>query len=533
MAEGALGISTGIGQGEAQIIKPFQSPVTAQQYGSVMAAQQKAQQDAAAKKAKAAASIADFQFKGLPQHAELFAKGYDDVVNYAIENIDDPLIEFKLKQRMSDLNTKANMSADLKANLQKQADFVQQGQGKNYYLGFDEAVKEVVTPIDYTTFQDTNKFGQAIGGKANLLNGVKTVPIYDIGAAKASLQNQISGWAKDNMQGKSWQADDKIINSFVEAELTGHPEAIVHFERVMKTDPIGAKAAGNDPYQYGFNELKKDLKAKGYTTGGNTNITLNTGSNAPSSSSVFNGNTVFGSGDTAFVQEGQPAASFPVKSTIASPDPDTFDPVNFKKVNSGAVKNVQYGSMIVSDTLDEDLDFGNGYVIPKGTPIPQGKSMGDIALMYFGQQAGFDKTQLDLIKQTPEYKKYVNRLPKTTIGLFAVGAGKDESGDEMSVYTPLQKVWGAIQGGLSKDDEGKLNMQGKIIYDEYIKKGGKPFSIVGVTESAKPAGGDKRNSALLYTFNGKDWSLDQLITKYGSEENAKKAIAKFGFKQKK
>ena len=277
MAEGALGISTGIGQGEAQIIKPFQSPVTAQQYGSVMAAQQKAKQDAAAKKAKAAASIADFQFKGLPQHAELFAKGYDDVVNYAIENIDDPLIEFKLKQRMSDLNTKANMSADLKTNLQKQADFVQQGQGKNYYLGFDEAVKEVVTPIDYTTFQDTNKFGQAIGGKANLLNGVKTVPIYDIGAAKSDLQNQISGWAKDNMQGKSWQADDKIINSFVEAELTGHPEAIVHFERVMKTDPIGAKAAGNDPYQYCFNELKKDLKSKGYTTGGNTNINIGGG----------------------------------------------------------------------------------------------------------------------------------------------------------------------------------------------------------------------------------------------------------------
>jgi hypothetical protein len=254
---------------------------------------------------------------------------------------------------------------------------------------------------------------------------------------------------------------------------------------------------------------------------------------APNSASVFNGNTVFGKGDTSFVQENQPAASFPVKSTIASPDPDTFDPVSFKKLSSGAVNNVQYGSMIVSDTLDQDLDFGGGYVIPKGTPIPQGKSMGDIALMYFGQQAGFDKDKLELLKKTPEYKAYSTRKPKTTIGLFAVGAGKDGDGDEMSVYTPLQKVWGAIQGGLSKDDEGKLNMQGKIIYDEYIKKGGKPFSIVGVTESDKPAGGDKRNSALLYTFNGKDWSLDQLITKYGSEENAKKAIAKFGFKQKK
>lgn len=274
MAEGALGISTGIGQGEAQIIKPFQSPVTPQQYGAVMAAQKKAEQDKKDKQAKAVASVADFQFKGLPQHAELFAKGYNDIIDFAYENIYDPLIEFKVKQKMADLNTKANMSADLKANLQKQADFVQQGQGKNYYLGFDEAVKDVVAPIDYNTFLDTNKFGQAIGSKASLLNSVKTVPIYDTGAANVSLQNQVAGYAKNNLQGRSWETPETVIDSMVEKELIGHPEAIVHFERVMKNDPVGAKAAGNDPYQYGFNVLKKDLKAKGFTPEpkGDTNI---------------------------------------------------------------------------------------------------------------------------------------------------------------------------------------------------------------------------------------------------------------------
>lgn len=272
--EGALGISTGQGQGEAQIIKPFQSPVTPQQYGAVMAAQKKAEQDKRDKLGKALASVADFQFKGLPQHAELFAKGYNDIIDYGVQNIYDPLIEFKLKQKMADLNTKANLSVDLKNNLQKQADAVQQGQGKNYFLGFEDAVKDVVSPVDYDTFLDTGKWGQTLGEKANKINSVKTVPIYDVGKAKSALQNQIGGWAKDNLQGRTWETPEKVIDGVVEAELTGHPEAIVHFEKVMKTDPVGAKAAGNDPYQYGFNALKKDLQAKGFTPEpkGDTNI---------------------------------------------------------------------------------------------------------------------------------------------------------------------------------------------------------------------------------------------------------------------
>jgi hypothetical protein len=450
MAEGALGISTGIGQGEAQIIKPFQSPVTAQQYGSVMAAQQKAQQDAAAKKAKAAASIADFQFKGLPQHAELFAKGYDDVVNYAIENIDDPLIEFKLKQRMSDLNTKANMSADLKANLQKQADFVQQGQGKNYYLGFDEAVKEVVTPIDYTTFQDTNKFGQAIGGKANLLNGVKTVPIYDIGAAKSDLQNQISGWAKDNMQGKSWQADDKIINSFVEAELTGHPEAIVHFERVMKTDPIGAKAAGNDPYQYGFNELKKDLKAKGYTTGGNTNINIGGGDTKDT---------------TPFAQYSKQTIPLGMKST------DEANPVPFETfVIQLPSKGVELGGGLVN--TDMYMVKPNGETVRlKGQSAPT-LSYTQIAtlpiatkdIVVKGADGGKDFTIRKGQVVQPDYKrnaKLINGVDIPTENkVMAIAAGDNGS----TYYRPVEDVARAIVNTFS--GQKGLNYKGNVVFND-------------------------------------------------------------------
>ena len=494
MAEGALGISTGIGQGEAQIIKPFQSPVTPQQYGSVMAAQQKAQQD---KKAKTLANIETLDFKGMPNEAGLFAKAYAEIVQFVEDNVYDPYVDIKMKQKISDLKTRANMSYDRKMAINNIVGDVQKGEGKNIYLGIDPALQRAVADMNYDTFSNTEAYGKENAERMAKLNSVKTVPIYDIGAATGDLINQAGKWATINKNGRISETPDDVIDTLVRNELSGHPHAYATFERLMKNDPVGAKAANNQVDQYAFTVLRTAIKARAVSPepkGSTFNFFAGGAGNTPNSASVFNGNTVFGKGDTSFVQENQPAASFPVKSTIASPDPDTFDPVSFKKLSSGAVNNVQYGSMIVSDTLDQDLDFGGGYVIPKGTPIPQGKSMGDIALMYFGQQAGFDKDKLELLKTTPEYKAYSTKKPKTTIGLFAVGVGKNSDGDEMSVYTPLQKVWGAIQGGLSKDDEGKLNTQGKIIYDEYIKKGGKPFSIVGVTDSSQPTGGAKTTS---------------------------------------
>lgn len=493
MAEGALGISTGIGQGEAQIIKPFQSPVTPQQYGAVMAAQQKAQQD---KKAKTLANIETLDFKGMPNEAGLFAKAYDEIVQFVEDNVYDPYVDIKMKQKISDLKTRANMSYDRKMAINNIVGDVQKGEGKNIYLGIDPALQRAVADMDYATFSNTEAYGKENAERMAKLSTVKTVPIYDIGAASLDLQRGMAAWGQANKdKNGNWKVPENVIDDFVNKELMGHPNAYATFEVAMKNDPVGAKEANYKVEQYAFNILKKSISAEGSTKSRDMTINIGGGAgNTPNSASVFNGNTVFGKGDTSFVQENQPAASFPVKSTIASPDPDTFDPVSFKKLSSGAVNNVQYGSMIVSDTLDQDLDFGGGYVIPKGTPIPQGKSMGDIALMYFGQQAGFDKDKLELLKTTPEYKAYSTKKPKTTIGLFAVGVGKNSDGDEMSVYTPLQKVWGAIQGGLSKDDEGKLNTQGKIIYDEYIKKGGKSFSIVGVTDSSQPTGGAKTTS---------------------------------------
>jgi len=526
--EGALGISTGIGQGEAQIIKPFQSPVTAQQYGSVMAAQKKAEQDKRDKQAKSLASVADFQFKGLPQHAELFAKGYNDIIDYAVQNIDDPLIEFKLKQKMADLNTKANLSVDLKTNLQKQTDAVQQGEGKNYFLGFEDAVKDVVTPVDYNTFLDTGKWGQTMGDKANRINSVKTVPIYDTGKAKADLQNQISGWAKDNLQGNWWEADDKIINSFVEAELTGHPEAIIHFGKVMKNDPIGAKAAGNDPYQYGFNELKKDLKAKGYTTGGNTNVNVNVGGDTKDT--------------TPFAQYSKQTIALGMKST------DEANPVPFETyVIQLPSKGVELGGGVVNTDMYMVKPNGETKQL-RGQSAPT-LSYTQIAtlpiatkdIVVKGADGGKDFTIKKGQVVQPDYKrnaKLINGVDIPTENkVMAIAAGDDGS----TYYRPVEDVARAIVTTFS--GQKGLNYKGNVVFNDindyanFLNQNGiQVQGYEGATTQPTQkttGGGDNRTKAKLYSMGGKDYSYDELISFGNTQKGIDAAVKKGTIKLKK
>lgn len=470
MAEGALGISTGIGQGEAQIIKPFQSPVTPQQYGAVLAAQKKAEQDKRYKQGKALASVADFQFKGLPQHAELFAKGYNDIIDYAVQNIDDPLIEFKLKQKMADLNTKANLSVDLKTNLQKQTDAVQQGEGKNYFLGFEDAVKDVVTPVDYNTFLDTGKWGQTMGDKANKINSVKTIPIYNVGTAKAALQNQVGGWAQYNLQGKTWETPDNVINGIVEAELTGHPEAIEHFTRVMKKDPIGAKAAGNDPYQYGFNSLKKDLKAKGFRTGSDMNINIGGGNSAAiSPTSAFEGSIMFGDQDdtnpNAFnTSQKTLFTTFQAKDVVIPVPEEAFSAKTIRKKGKGGAINSKVGGAAIVSTLSSPIEMF-GVKIPAGTPIPDGAKPSEIYQLYVGEPLSQEDADIvdNVNGAAPNIAKgLANSLSKTTKQAFMIGLSSDGKTDS---YIPFEYGYNAVRGGLSKDDVASYDAQ----IDNFLK----------------------------------------------------------------
>ena len=528
MAEGALGISTGIGQGEAQIIKPFQSPVTPQQYGAVLAAQKKAEQDKRDKQGKALASVADFQFKGLPQHAELFAKGYNDIIDFAVQNIDDPLIEFKLKQKMADLNTKANLSVDLKTNLQKQTDAVQQGEGKNYFIGFEDAVKDVVTPVDYNTFLDTGKWGQTMGDKANKINSVKTIPIYDVGKAKAALQNQVGGWAQDNLQGKTWETPDNVINGIVEAELTGHPEAIEHFTRVMKNDPVGAEKAGGDPYQYGFNALIKDLSAKGFRTGSDTNVSVSVGGDTKDT--------------TPFAQYSKQTIPLGMKAT------DETNPVPFETyVIQLPSKGVELGGGLVS--TDMYMVKPNGETVRlRGQSAPT-LSYTQIAtlpiatedIVVKGADGGKDFTIRKGQVVQPDYKrnaKIINGVDIPTENkVMAIAAGANGS----TYYRPVEDVARAIVTTFSGQKD--LNYKGNVVFNDIndyanflnqngIQVQGYEGTTTQPTQNTT-GGGDKRTSAKLYSMGGKDYSYDELISFGNTQKGIDAAVKKGTIKLKK
>jgi hypothetical protein len=277
------------------------------------------------------------------------------------------------------------------------------------------------------------------------------------------------------------------------------------------------------------------LKPKGK---GGLTINLGGGSTTPNTSSVFEANTIFGSGDNSFTQSGQEAAAYPVKKSVASADPDSINPVTMGKVGSGEIIPTEYGSMQIVDVLEAPLDLGGGITLPAGTPVPKDKSVADIAVLYFKNNPAAAKKVFGenadeaAIKSSPEFKRLKSIDPQLGIRLFNVGVGT-KGGKSIPVYTPLEKNIGAIQGGMSKDDEAKFNYQFDTIYKSYLNKGGKPLKIAGLTDRATTTGGgDKRTNAKLYSYDGADYSYDYLVKTYG-QAKADKAIAAGTFKQKK
>lgn len=374
MAEGALGISTGIGQGEAQIIKPFQSPVTPQQYGAVMAAQKKAEQD---KKAKTLANIETLDFKGMPNEAGLFAKAYDEIVKFVAENVDDPYVDIKMKQKISDLKTRANMSYDRKMAINNIVGDVQKGEGKNIYLGIDPAIQAAVADMDYDTFSNTEAYGKANAERIAKLNSVKTVPIYDIGAATGDLINQAGKWATINKNGRISETPDDVIDTLVRNELSGHPHAYATFERLMKNDPVGAKAANNQVDQYAFNVLRTAIKARAVSPepkGQNINVNVGGGEQGTGVSDVapqtFDMNLSAGGGtsNTTLSFDADGYTFTPVEASRAVPS-KTYRLDGTPYAEQG-IKQMSIGAVLDMPIASQDINVG-GRQFKAGQPIPK------------------------------------------------------------------------------------------------------------------------------------------------------------------
>ena len=274
-----------------------------------------------------------------------------------------------------------------------------------------------------------------------------------------------------------------------------------HYEMAAKNDKALLEKNGGDVQKaalvLAFNDFKPLVGEKPKGKGSTFNFFAGGAGNTPNSASVFEANTIFGSGDNSFTQTGQDAAAYPVKKSVTSADPDSFNPVTMSKVGSGEIIPTEYGGMQIVDVLEKPLDLGGGIILPAGTPVPKDKSVADIAVLYFKNNPAAknkvfgENADEAAIKSSPEFKRLQTINPQLGIRLFNVGVGT-KGGKSISVYTPLEKNIGAIQGGMSKDDETKFNYQFDTIYKRYLDKGGKPLKIAGLTDrGTSTTGGTK------------------------------------------
>jgi len=497
MAEGALGISTGIGQGEAQIIKPFQSPVTAQQYGSVMAAQQKAKAD---KRSKTLANIETLDFKGMPNEAGLFSKAYNEIVEFvANADLNDPYIDIQMKQKISDLKTRANMSYDRKMAVNNIVGDVQKGEGKNIYLGIDDALQSAVADIDYNTFSNTEAYGKVNAERMSKLSGVKTIPIYDIGAASLDLQTGMAAWGQANKdKNGNWKVPENVIDDFVNKELMGHPHAYATFEVAMKKDPVGAKAANYQVDKYAFNTLKNSIKAEGSTKSSNTTFNIGGGSSAAiSPTSAFEGSIMFGDQDdtnpNAFnTSQKTLFTTFQAKDVVI-PVPETaFSAKTIRKKGKGGAINSKVGGAAIVSTLSSPIEMF-GVKIPAGTPIPDGAKPSEIYQLYVGEPLSQEDADIvdNVNGAAPNIAKgLANSLSKTTKQAFMIGLSSDGKTDS---YIPFEYGYNAVRGGLSKDDVASYDAQIENFLKLAQEQGVKiPVNIrAGGGYKATPTGGTK------------------------------------------
>jgi len=478
MAEGALGISTGQGQGEAQIIKPFQSPVTPQQYGAVMAAQKKAEQD---KKAKTLANIETLDFKGMPNEAGLFAKAYDEIVKFVAENVDDPYVDIKMKQKMSDLKTRANMSYDRKMAINNIVGDVQKGEGKNIYLGIDPAIQAAVADMPYDTFSNTEAYGKANAERIAKLNSVKTVPIYDIGQASLDLQRGMAAWGQANKdKNGNWKVPENVIDDFVNKELMGHPHAYATFELAMKNDPVGAKKANYKVDQYAFNTLKDSISAEGYTKSRDTYVNVNIGGDKGDSFDKYSvTEQVFKEGF------GVGGEQRDVKQLVAMyPTPVVHG--TFKVPVGGTVNGEPSDGTVVV----QDVKFN----------VTKQKAVMDEDITYTGSTGAkitVKKGQVINEADIPLATKVLGRQPKYEYKYISEGFTPE--GDIVNVDADIiaPASVAALKGATGKGALGT-----------YQEKSNKELQQKG-SKTSKPKSS--------YMLNGKEYSYDRLLKAYGQE----------------
>lgn len=286
--------------------------------------------------------------------------------------------------------------------------------------------------------------------------------------------NKMGGIAK-TFYGNEGKFTDDDLKSSIDALFKNDEQSFDTFKHyladaeknadLLKKFNGDATAAAKELAYNDFKNLVGVKPARSGLTINNVMPSANAAGSTPTS--VYESKTKFGSDDNSFTAN-TVATSFPVKSAITNIPEGTFSPTTLKQYNAGEPKKITYGEFNIIPVLDQDIDLGNGEKIPAGTPIPEGASIADIVKIWVGKDR--DKYRGNgVVGYYLDAPKGGGRMPKTDLGIFAVGT--DDNNEPY--YTPYTRVAGAIQGGLSKDDQIKFDQQFDIITDEYNRRGGR------------------------------------------------------------
>lgn len=494
--------TTGIGTGSAQVVG---SPTyNVEKYAQPLIAKRKEDAAKEAEKIKRTDKILG-DLKGIGKVGSLrYGEGLNKFKGEIVEKAKKAIASQDINDLLDLENSKLQLNTMM--DLAKQNDAYRNSigqqilQGGNYWN--KEHFDEYHNPLDLSKIaKPEDLIGQMTIDRDNLsqIRRDKHNPIQfskDVGGIASHFYSN---------EGSFTDADLKDSLGAMFTSDPAHFDTYKHYEEAAKKDAALVAKNGGDvtkaAIELAYNDFLPLVGKKPKSAKGGLTINLGGGSTTPNTSSVFEANTIFGSGDNSFTQSGQEAAAYPVKKSVASADPDSVNPVTMGKVGSGEIIPTEYGSMQIVDVLEAPVNLGGGIILPAGTPVPKDKSVADIAVLYFKNNPAAAKKVFGenadeaAIKSSPEFKRLKSIDPQLGIRLFNVGVGT-KGGKSIPVYTPLEKNIGAIQGGMSKDDEAKFNYQFDTIYKSYLNKGGKPLKIAGLTDrgttsqpAAKTTGG--------------------------------------------
>lgn len=335
--------------------------------------------------------------------------------------------------------------------------------------------------MNYDTFSNTEAYGKENAERMAKLNSVKTVPIYDIGAASLDLQRGMAAWGQANKdKNGNYKVPENVIDDFVNKELMGHPHAYATFEVAMKKDPVGAKAANYEVDKYAFNILKKSVSAEGSTKSRDTNVTVNVGGKDEAAIDAYSvTEQIFkeaygGEGQTRDVKQLVAVYPTPVKvGTFKVPTGGTIDGV---PADGQTVNNVSFNVTKQKAVLQEDITWvgqdGQKRTVKAGTVVnPQ-----DIE----------------------EAKKYTGKEPKFEYKYISEGYTDDNQIVNVDAELIAPASVASLKGQTGK---GALGVYQEKSNKQLQEKGSKNTIPKGYKSS--------------YVLNGKDVSYDKLFNSYG------------------